>query len=121
MGAWRCEKCNSNFDNMNRRYILSMEISDPSGAHWVSMFNDTATKLLGCDADQLAAYKQEDNESAFEKAFTDAQWKSVIVKCRVKQESHNDELKTKVNVMALDEINYDTECNQMIDAIRKYN
>lgn len=120
MGGWHCEKCNKTHDTMVRRFILSVVASDHTGQQWVSLFNDTATKMLGCSADALSDFKNEGNDSSYEKAFSDAQWKTFTCKVRVKQEMVQDEPKLKVNVMALDEINYDSECKQMIDAIAKY-
>lgn len=40
---WTCEKCNANFENCQRRYILSVTMSDSSGQAWFSMFNDTVS------------------------------------------------------------------------------
>ncbi|CAM9432177.1 unnamed protein product, partial [Hapterophycus canaliculatus] len=45
-GGWQCEKCNQTHQNCNRRYILSMTISDQTGKSWVTVFNDQAVPLL---------------------------------------------------------------------------
>jgi replication factor A1 len=45
---WTCEKCNANFENCNRRYVMSVTMSDHSGQAWFSMFNDTVSCTTWC-------------------------------------------------------------------------
>ena len=42
------------------------------------------------------------------------------MKARVKEETVQDELKTKVNIISIEEVAYEDECNQMLGAIMKY-
>eukprot|EP01036_Dinobryon_divergens_P023274 gene23274-31602_t len=116
-GRFTCEKCNKDYDSCNRRFILSIQMADYTGNNWFSLFNDAAEKLLGCSAQILYELRVEGNEAAYEKVFSDALFRSVV---RVKQESVNDEMRTKSTVVTMNDLDLLDECNQMIAAINKY-
>ncbi len=95
-------------------------MADNSGSSWFSFFNETAEKLLGATADSLYEHKmQADGE--YERTFANALFKTVVVKCRVKQEMVNDEYRVKSSAMKVDDLDFVAESKQMINAINKYN
>lgn len=95
-------------------------MADHSGQSWFSMFNDSAAELLGCTAEELYEIKMSGDTLRYEEIFTQAQFKTFTAKARIKQESVNDELRVKCSITRLDQIDYNNECKQMIDAINKY-
>jgi len=117
---WTCEKCNQEFPNCQRRYVLSLTMSDHTGQSWFSMFNESAEELLGATAEQLYEMKLNGDTVGYDEVFNRAQFKTFTAKARVKQESVNDELRVKCSIVRLDPIDYNSECKQMIDAINKY-
>ena len=120
-GQWSCEKCNLEFPNCQRRFMLYASISDHTSDAGFTLFNDTAEQLLGHTADELYEMKQNGNEAGYEKVFQDAMFTQVLVKARVKQELRDDEMKTKSNVMRLQApIDYGSESTKLLDAISKY-
>lgn len=121
-GQWSCEKCNKTFDSCARRYVMSISMSDHTGSNWFSLFNEHAEKLLGgVTAQQLHEWRTEGNETMYEKAFSDALFKTVIAKIRVKQEEVKDEARVKSQFTRVDEVDFVAEGRQMLDAIAKYN
>ncbi len=56
----------------------------------------------------------------YEKVYSDALFKTVVVKARVKQEIVNDEPRTKSSIIKIDSLDLVTESKNMIDAINKY-
>ena len=50
---YRCEKCQKVFDRCDHRYIMSVQISDASGAIWVQAFNETGHQLLEKTAEEM--------------------------------------------------------------------
>ncbi len=44
-GIWNCEKCNSQFPECHRRFIMSTTMSDHSGNSWFSLFNESVRHL----------------------------------------------------------------------------
>jgi replication factor A1 len=95
-------------------------MADSSGSSWFSFFNDTAEKLLGASADSLYEHKLT-GDGEYERTFNNALFKTVVAKCRVKQEMVNDEPRVKSSVIKVDELDYVAECKNMLDAIAKYN
>jgi replication factor A1 len=121
-GQWSCEKCNKTFDTCARRYVMSISMSDHTGSNWFSLFNEHGEKLLGgITAQQLFEWKTEGNEALFEKTFSDALFKTVIAKIRVKQEEVKDESRVKSSFIRVDEVDFVAEGRQMLEAIAKYN
>jgi replication factor A1 len=118
---WRCEKCRADFPNCHYRYILSAMVSDHSGGTWVSLFNDTAEKMLGVTAEHLAMLRKEGRERDTEQIFTDALFKTYLMRLRVKSEFVNDERRVKSSVMKLDSIDFVSESRMLLEAIDRYN
>lgn len=71
------------------RYLLSINVSDNSGAAWLSCFNETAELILGHKAEELNQLRENDNTQAYQAAFQDANFADYVFKIRVKQEHYN--------------------------------
>ena len=57
-GSWFCEKQNKTVENPMRRYIFPCTLSDHTGNHLVTMFDEAATVAMnGITADQLDTMK----------------------------------------------------------------
>lgn len=119
-GAWRCEKCNKEIPNCNRRYILSLTMSDSTGQSWFSCFNDQAEVILGKSAEELYGYKMSNDEASYEGVFANALFKTFICRVRCKNEMVNDEPRLKSTLLNVSEVNYVSESKQLLDAIHKY-
>lgn len=50
---YRCEKCQKVFDRCDHRYILTVQVSDATGAIWVQAFNETGQQLLEKTAEEM--------------------------------------------------------------------
>ena len=94
-------------------------MADSSGSSWFSFFNETAEKLLGATADSLYEHKLS-GDGEYERVFNNALFKTVVAKCRVKQEMVNDEPRVKSSVIKVDDVDYVSECKHMLEAIAKY-
>ena len=69
-----------------------MSVTDHSGTHWMTVFDEESKKLLGgVTADELENYRSEGSESKYEEAFQKANFTTYVMKCRVKAEQVNDE------------------------------
>jgi replication factor A1 len=62
MGRYKCDKCNIDMDDVNRRYVMSAQISDHTGQNWFSFFDAEGTKLLGMSAQELHLLKETEGE-----------------------------------------------------------
>ena len=50
---WSCSKCLATFPKYNYRYILQVNIEDPTGGLWATTFDEVATKLVGIPTKEL--------------------------------------------------------------------
>lgn len=50
---YRCERCQKVFDRCDHRYIMSIQIADPTGAIWVQAFNETGIQILEKSAEEM--------------------------------------------------------------------
>lgn len=119
-GEYMCEKCNKTFPNCARRYILSVSMADHSGSSWFTLFNDTADILLKHSAEGLHQMKMNGDEEGYEKVFSDALFKTIIGKARVKQELVQEEKRVKSSFVKVEEVDYISECRHLLDAINRY-
>jgi replication factor A1 len=63
---YRCEKCDRTFDTCIRRYNVRIQMMDSTGAAFLSLFNDTAEKLIGTKADDLHNLRLAGQEEQYE-------------------------------------------------------
>ncbi|KAJ8924906.1 hypothetical protein NQ315_001063 [Exocentrus adspersus] len=117
-GMYRCEKCNREFPNFKYRLLASMNVGDWSGNQWVSMFNDEAEKVLGMTAQEVGA-RIEQEADAMSAIADKAHFKQFIMKCRVKQETFNDETRLKTVCVKVDPVNYEEYNNHLIERIQQ--
>jgi len=117
-GAYYCEKCQQDFPECENRYILSFNIADHTASQWVSCFNEEGKIILQRTANEMAAFKESD-PNAFEATFSDALFSRYNLKIRAKSENYNDENRVKCSIIAVQPINYATECNVLLDEIHK--
>ena len=121
-GRWMCEKCNKEYDECRRRYMLTVVLQDTSGQAWFTAFDDMAIKFMGGKtADELHSLKANGQTAEFEAAFNAGNFKTYLVKARSKQETYQDEARVKSQVLSVSTIDYVDECRQLIEAIHKYN
>ena len=60
---YRCEKCQKVFDRCDHRYIMTVQISDATGAIWVQAFNETGQQLLEKSAEEMYNLKMNVTEN----------------------------------------------------------
>lgn len=90
-GTWRCEKCNINHPKPEHRYIMSLNVNDHTGQLWLSCFDDVGKLIMGMSADALNELKDNGDDAAVNKAFEDANCKTLIFKCRAKMDTYQDQ------------------------------
>jgi replication factor A1 len=118
--TWQCEKCNKEYLECKRRYILSLSVADHTGTQWITLFDDQALQLLGHTAEDLHQLKLSGDIDSYEKVFSDAMFKQVIVKLRVKQEMVNDEPRLKSQGVTMSKVDFTKETSELLKAIAKY-
>lgn len=118
-GNWQCDRCHGNFQECTRRWIFSGTVSDDTGSTWVSVFDEQAVTLFGgATADEVHA--QYDNQDLYDGYFAKATHTEWIFKCKVKQETVNDETRIKTQIVRMDPVDYAAECRDMLSAIEKF-
>lgn len=96
-GQYRCRKCSNDFYSYIWMYLLSFQIADFTGCHWVTAFREAAEGLLGMSADELHKIKTEDEEKYLD-ILNDLNLKSYIFNLRSHHEIFNDNTQLKTSV-----------------------
>lgn len=68
--------------------FFQVNVADHSGSQWLTCFQDTATEVLGIDAEQLGVLRDTD-EAAFDDVFQRANFKDFTFKVRAKMDMFN--------------------------------
>jgi len=118
--SWRCEKCQKTWPEPDYRYILSINVSDPTGAIWMSAFDEVGEKLLGHTANQMWVLKDSNNDEQFHSVFGEANFKSYIFKCKAKNETYNDTTRLKCSIVSIEAIDIIKESNELVALIEQY-
>jgi replication factor A1 len=118
-GNWQCDRCQGTYPTCNRKWIFSGTIADDTSTTWVSVFDDQALTLFGgATADEVFA--QYENQDAYDGYFAKAMHTEWVLKCRVKNEIHNDEPRLKTQVVRMDPVDYNAESREMLSALEKF-
>ncbi|RDW60927.1 putative single-stranded DNA-binding protein 68k chain [Coleophoma cylindrospora] len=119
-GTWRCEKCDQTHPKPEHRYIMSLNVNDHTGQLWLSCFDDVGRMIMGMTADQLMELRETD-QTALERAFEDANCKTLVFRCRAKMDTYQDQQKVRYQVMNASPINYTVEAHKLAELIKAYN
>ncbi|RCK67721.1 Replication factor A protein 1 [Candida viswanathii] len=117
-GTWRCEKCDINYNEATYRYILSCSITDSTGQMWLTLFDEHAKKLLDMDATELQRRKEENPELA-NAIFSSVLFKEFTFRVKAKQDTYNDELKTRYQAVGIYDLNYTSEAEFLSKELEK--
>jgi replication factor A1 len=67
---FRCERCQKVFDRCDHRYVMTLQISDSTGAAWVQAFNDSGVQILSKTAEEMYYLKMQVNEQNYARNST---------------------------------------------------
>jgi replication factor A1 len=117
-GPFRCEACNVEMEQCQRRYILGLNILDHSGQTWATAFNDEGEKLLnGMTADELNLIMQSDH-AKFNDILQGIIMKPMQLTLRVKVETVNDEQRVKASIQSSEPIDFVRESKRLLEGIQ---
>lgn len=119
---YHCEKCNQEYDECRRRYMLNICLQDQSGQSYFTAFDDMAIKIMGGKtADEMHNIKVSGDQATYDQIFNDCQsFKTFLFKARSKNETYNDEARVKSQILQVAPVDYVDECKQMLNAINMY-
>ncbi|VDN04151.1 unnamed protein product [Thelazia callipaeda] len=116
---YRCEKCDVTLDRYKYVLLMTIEISDFSGSHWVTVFEDKAVKLLKKDPEQLGQLLDNDLLDEYNEVFNAVRFREYTFRIRAKSEFYNDEEKIKWSVFDINEVNHDKYIDELTKAVSK--
>ncbi|TIA87996.1 hypothetical protein E3P99_02842 [Wallemia hederae] len=116
---WRCEKCESTYDEPQYRYIITCNATDHTGQLWLSGFNDFGEALFKMPANELQNLANSGDEAAFEAAVKNALGTSYNFNCRAKQDTFNDNVRVRHQINRASPIDYRSEIGRLCDSIAK--
>ena len=97
-GEFKCLKCDIKYPNFTWRYSLQAAIADFSDYHWVTIFEESGSIILGMSADQLAR-KKEENMEEFEKILNSCKYAPFEFTLKSKVETWNDEKRLRLSIV----------------------
>jgi len=118
-GTYRCEKCNKTYNNFKWAYMVSAELSDTTGAQWITVFRNDAEALLGITADEFGNHKVNQNDSIIEDIVRKAMNRERIFKLRAKAEQFNDERKIRFTCMSISDVDWSSHGRRLIEEIKQ--
>ncbi|CAD6438940.1 9ca8db5a-4403-45a5-9675-6e0230d82234 [Sclerotinia trifoliorum] len=75
---------------------------------------------MGMSADEMMELKEND-QSALEKVFDDANCKMIIFKCRGKTENFQEQARVRYQVNSASAVNYGVDALKLAEMIKAYN
>ncbi|EGT31912.1 hypothetical protein CAEBREN_17155 [Caenorhabditis brenneri] len=105
-GEFRCEKCNKTMRHFKWLYMMQFELSDETGQVYVTAFGDNATKVVGRTAAEVGELK-ETKPGEYNAVFEKLKFVSKMWRLRCKMETYNEEVRQKMTVFGVEEVNQD--------------
>jgi len=116
-GTWYCSGCAKNFNTYVPRYIMKAKVADHTGSLFVGLFDDRCNSILSKTAVEAEQLKETDL-AAYNNLFTEPVCKRYRARIRAKQESYNDEIRTRFDVVGLEELNCKEDMSNMYKEIQ---
>lgn len=115
---WRCNNCGL-FDTHKTLYILNVQLGDFSGLTWVTMFDETATGLLGISAEKLLEL-QLSNRDAYDEILQKPRYKPFEFRVRLANEFYNDQKKVRWNCYTARPVNVERYKKVLENMVARY-
>lgn len=116
-GTWRCEKCDTNNQAPDWRYMLTLSVLDETGQMWVTVFNDQAKQLLGIGANELMAMKDNDAD-LFTKTIQGIQMNQYDFRIRAREDNYNNQSRIRYTISNLHLLNFKAEADYLAEELR---
>ncbi|XP_053992306.1 uncharacterized protein LOC128883702 isoform X2 [Hylaeus volcanicus] len=124
--GYHCESCSVNLNNVNYKFMLAVQLVDASGSRFTArVFNDSASVILGCNANQLEkSVPHRLNASSIpqetrELLEYDALWKKYRVGIRGRREYYGGEDRTNVSITFIEPYDYKSGARKLLESIRE--
>lgn len=139
--SWSCEKCSITHPRPQYRYdsitfpptlqansipsyIMTISVNDAFGQAWFSCFDDVGRLIMGKSADEIQELKERSEQSGEEKdyeaCFAEVICKSFVFRCRAKEDSFQDTIRMRYQVMSATPVNYAQEAAKLVEQINLY-
>uniref|UniRef100_A0A8R1HT67 Replication protein A subunit n=1 Tax=Caenorhabditis japonica TaxID=281687 RepID=A0A8R1HT67_CAEJA len=119
-GEYRCEKCQSTTQRFKWLYMMQFELSDETGQVYVTAFGDNAAKVVGKPAQELGDLKDMD-ENEYQAIFDRIQFVPKMWRLRCKMESYNEEVRQKMTLFGVEDVNQDKYIENLKQLIEQMN
>jgi len=116
-GTWYCVSCAKHFNKYLPRYIMKAKVADHTGSLYVGIFDRDCKTILSKTAAEAEQLKEMDIE-AYNNIFTEPVCKKYQARMRAKQETYNDEIRTRFDIVGLEEIDSKADMNRMYKEIQ---
>ncbi|CAP31894.1 Protein CBR-RPA-1 [Caenorhabditis briggsae] len=117
-GEYRCEKCNKSMNKFKWLYMMQFELSDETGQVYVTAFGDSAAKVVGKTAQEVGDLKDE-NLNEYNATFERLQFVPKMWRLRCKMETYNEEVRQKMTVFSVEEVNQDKYIENLKELIEQ--
>lgn len=115
--GWFCEKNGKNYDSYRCRFIMRLVSMDHTKDQWFNCYDDVAKKILGMEAGQVEEFFKNQDEASFKAVFSSAIGKQFNARCRAKQDTYNDEARTRCDIVGIESVNYVEDSKRMLGNI----
>jgi len=116
-GTWYCVSCAKNFNNYLPRYIMKAKIADHTGSLYIGLFDRDCNSILSKTAAEAEQLKETDM-AAYNNIFTEPVCKRYKARIRAKQETYNDEIRTRFDVVGLEEVDTKADMDRMYKEVQ---
>eukprot|EP00762_Andalucia_godoyi_P002332 ANDGO_07590.mRNA.1 Replication protein A 70 kDa DNA-binding subunit A len=118
-GSWKFDKCDPMDPQAERRYVVSLNLTDSTGDSYATAFENTAQVIVGdVSANDLAAYKENDPPT-FSSIIQDALFKKYVFKLKIQAQTVNDEKRAKAVIVSATPVSWVDESRRMIDDLKR--
>lgn len=117
-GKWICHKTGETFDTYTPRFVLRMNIQDPSGSQYCSSYNDIGEEVLQMKAKEIEKHHAANDEDSFNECFRRSLWQKHRFTIRARLDTWQDEEKIRYDVVRMSPIDYVQESAELLQKLQ---
>ncbi|KAG9389506.1 Replication factor-A, RFA1 [Carpediemonas membranifera] len=118
-GRWTCTKCEASFDQPNYRYIARAVISDHTGECQVQMFDETAEKVFGINANDF--YRKTEVENAEgDELLEPCTLNQLVFRIRARADHYNETARVRYEVQGVYPVRPVEEARGLADVLMEH-
>jgi len=117
-GKWICHKIGKTFDSYTPRFVLRLNVQDPTGSQYCASYNDIGEEVLHMKCAEIEKHHAANDEDSFNECFRSSLWQKHRFTIRARLDNYQDEERVRYDVVRIQPIDYVSESQELLQKLQ---